>query len=92
MDQNRDGFVDKEDLKDTFASLGRAPADKEIDEMLSEAAGPINFTMFITLFGDKVSGSVYIPETYRTYWVYQLWVRMIVVISSQGDGHICGCV
>lgn len=23
MDQNRDGFIDKEDLKDTYASLGR---------------------------------------------------------------------
>jgi len=56
MDQNRDGFVDKDDLKDTFAALGRAPPDKEIDEMLAEASGPINFTMFITLFGEKVSG------------------------------------
>ncbi|XP_041608579.1 myosin light chain 5 isoform X1 [Vulpes lagopus] len=25
MDQNRDGFIDKEDLKDTYASLGRCP-------------------------------------------------------------------
>ncbi|KAI2533316.1 myosin light chain 5 [Homo sapiens] len=25
MDQNRDGFIDKEDLKDTYASLGRYP-------------------------------------------------------------------
>ena len=56
MDQNRDGFIDKDDLKDTFASLGRAPPDNEIDAMLAEAAGPINFTMFITLFGDKVAG------------------------------------
>lgn len=23
MDQNRDGFIDKEDLKDTYASLGQ---------------------------------------------------------------------
>lgn len=23
MDQNRDGFIDKEDLRDTFAALGR---------------------------------------------------------------------
>jgi Ca2+-binding EF-hand superfamily protein len=56
MDQNKDGFVDKDDLKDTFASFGKTPSDKEIDEMLNEAAGPINFTMFITLFGDKVAG------------------------------------
>lgn len=24
MDQNRDGFIDKEDLRDTFAALGKA--------------------------------------------------------------------
>nr|AHC56512.1 regulatory myosin light chain [Peripatoides novaezealandiae] len=47
MDQNKDGFVDKDDLKDTFASLGRAPPDSEIDAMLNEASGPINFTIFL---------------------------------------------
>jgi len=56
MDQDKDGFVSKDDLKDTFASLGRQPPDSEIDAMLAEASGPINFTMFITLFGDKVAG------------------------------------
>ena len=25
IDQNRDGFIDKEDLKDMMASLGEAP-------------------------------------------------------------------
>lgn len=25
MDQNQDGFIDKEDLKATYASLGRCP-------------------------------------------------------------------
>jgi len=56
MDQNKDGFIDKDDLKDTFAALGRNAPDKEIEEMLGEASGPINFTMFITLFGEKVAG------------------------------------
>lgn len=27
MDQNRDGFIDKEDLKDTYASLGGCRAE-----------------------------------------------------------------
>lgn len=25
MDQNRDGFIDKNDLRDTFAALGKTP-------------------------------------------------------------------
>ncbi|XP_015450517.1 myosin light chain 5 [Pteropus alecto] len=58
MDQNRDGFIDKEDLKDTYASLGKINVkDDELDAMLKEASGPINFTMFLNMFGEKLSGT-----------------------------------
>ncbi|XP_077858967.1 myosin light chain 5 isoform X1 [Macaca mulatta] len=58
MDQNRDGFIDKEDLKDTYASLGKTNVkDDELDAMLKEASGPINFTMFLNMFGEKLSGT-----------------------------------
>nr|XP_034491908.1 myosin light chain 5 [Marmota flaviventris] len=58
MDQNRDGFIDKEDLKDTYASLGKTNVkDDELDAMLREASGPINFTMFLNLFGEKLTGT-----------------------------------
>ncbi|VTJ59822.1 Hypothetical predicted protein [Marmota monax] len=50
MDQNRDGFIDKNDLRDTFAALGRVNVkNEEIDEMIKEAPGPINFTVFLTM-------------------------------------------
>nr|XP_014348636.1 PREDICTED: kinesin-like protein KIF21B [Latimeria chalumnae] len=55
IDQNRDGFIDKEDLKDTYASLGKLNVkDDELEAMLKEASGPINFTMFLNLFGEKL--------------------------------------
>uniref|UniRef100_A0ABI7XUC6 Myosin light chain 2 n=1 Tax=Felis catus TaxID=9685 RepID=A0ABI7XUC6_FELCA len=83
MDQNRDGFIDKNDLRDTFAALeastgsmriskgvwvaalqgksslqGRVNVkNEEIDEMLKEAPGPINFTVFLTMFGEKLKGA-----------------------------------
>ncbi|XP_041344767.1 myosin regulatory light chain 2, ventricular/cardiac muscle isoform isoform X1 [Pyrgilauda ruficollis] len=95
MDQNRDGFIDKADLRDTFAALGEpsfsslpSPAlptpglpptrraglgsttdpqllspgrlnvkNEEIDEMIKEAPGPINFTVFLTMFGEKLKGA-----------------------------------
>uniref|UniRef100_A0A452FC90 Myosin light chain 2 n=1 Tax=Capra hircus TaxID=9925 RepID=A0A452FC90_CAPHI len=58
MDQNRDGFIDKNDLRDTFAALGRVNVkNEEIDEMLKEAPGPINFTVFLQMFGEKLKGA-----------------------------------
>ncbi|XP_005886548.1 PREDICTED: myosin light chain 5 isoform X2 [Myotis brandtii] len=58
MDQNRDGFIDKEDLKDTYASLGKTNVkDEELDAMLQEASGPINFTTFLNMFGEKLTGT-----------------------------------
>ncbi|XP_067458415.1 myosin, light chain 2b, regulatory, cardiac, slow isoform X1 [Thunnus thynnus] len=58
MDQNRDGFIDKNDLRGTYAALGRINVNQEeLDEMLMEAPGPINFTVFLSMFGEKLKGS-----------------------------------
>ena len=56
IDQNRDGFIDKEDLHDMLASLGKNPTDEYLEGMMNEAPGPINFTMFLTLFGERLQG------------------------------------
>ncbi|KAI8055469.1 hypothetical protein BDF22DRAFT_677281 [Syncephalis plumigaleata] len=57
LDHDSDGFVDREDLKDMLASLGQNPSDEYIDAMIREAPGSINFTMFLTLMGEKMSGT-----------------------------------
>ncbi|KAH6572442.1 hypothetical protein BASA61_003738 [Batrachochytrium salamandrivorans] len=57
IDHDNDGFLDKEDIKDMLASLGQNPTDEYIDDMISEAPGSINFTMFLTLMGEKMSGT-----------------------------------
>ena len=57
IDQNRDGFIDKEDLHDMLASLGKDPQDSYLEGMMKEAPGPINFTMFLTLYGEKLNGT-----------------------------------
>ncbi|XP_076867432.1 myosin regulatory light chain 2a [Brachyhypopomus gauderio] len=58
MDQNRDGFIDKNDLRDTFAALGWLNVQQEeIYDMLKEASGPITFTVFLTMFGEKLKGA-----------------------------------
>ncbi|CAJ0578572.1 unnamed protein product, partial [Mesorhabditis spiculigera] len=57
IDQNRDGFIDQEDLREMFGSLGKEVDDKFLDDMISQAPGAINFTMFLTLFGEKLTGT-----------------------------------
>lgn len=36
---------------------GQNPTDEYIEDMISEAPGSINFTMFLTLFGEKMTGT-----------------------------------
>uniref|UniRef100_G3U1D5 Myosin light chain 11 n=1 Tax=Loxodonta africana TaxID=9785 RepID=G3U1D5_LOXAF len=58
IDQNRDGIIDKEDLRDTFAAMGRLNVkNEELEAMMKEASGPINFTVFLTMFGEKLKGA-----------------------------------
>lgn len=33
------------------------PTDQYLDSMMAEAPGPINFTMFLTMFGEKLTGT-----------------------------------
>jgi len=57
IDQDKDGFISKKDIRATFDSLGRLCTDAELESMVAEAPGPINFTMFLTIFGDRVQGT-----------------------------------
>ncbi|XP_051524824.1 myosin regulatory light chain 2, ventricular/cardiac muscle isoform-like [Myxocyprinus asiaticus] len=58
MGQIRDRFIDKNDQRDTFTASGRLNVkQEEIDEMLKETPGPNNFTVFLTMFGEKLKGA-----------------------------------
>ncbi|XP_072913368.1 myosin regulatory light chain 2, atrial isoform [Hemitrygon akajei] len=58
IDQNRDGIISKQDLKETFMQLGKVNVkDEELEEMLKEGKGPMNFTVFLSLFGEKLNGT-----------------------------------
>ncbi|KAM5181908.1 myosin regulatory light chain 10 [Mantella aurantiaca] len=79
MDQNRDGFIDKGDLRDTFAALGRINVkSEELDDMVKEAPGPINFTVFLTMFGEKLKGTD--PE--------ETILNAFKIFDPDGKGHI----
>ncbi|MBN3274674.1 MLRS protein, partial [Polyodon spathula] len=58
IDQNRDGIISKEDLRDTLAAMGSLNVkNEELEAMVKEASGPINFTVFLTMFGEKLKGA-----------------------------------
>ncbi|CAF1039922.1 unnamed protein product [Adineta ricciae] len=57
MDQDRDGTVSLDDLKEVYASLGKSPKETELKSMLEEGQGPVNFTTLLTLFGDRLNGT-----------------------------------
>ena len=40
-----------------LASLGKDPTDDYLEGMMNEAPGPINFTMFLTMFGERLQGT-----------------------------------
>lgn len=57
MDNDKDGIISKGDLRATFDSVGKLSNEKELDEMLNEASGPINFTQLLSLFGNRMAQS-----------------------------------
>jgi len=57
IDQNRDGIIGKDDLRDVMATMGVTIPNDELDAMIKEPGGPINFTVFLTMFGEKLKGA-----------------------------------
>lgn len=57
MDQNRDGIIDQDDLVAIFNQIGRDPDPKVVAEMIKESPNQLNFTHFLTLFGEKLHGT-----------------------------------
>ncbi|XP_055679560.1 myosin regulatory light chain, smooth muscle [Lutzomyia longipalpis] len=53
FDLNGDGFIDAEDLKSTYGTLGQEISDEQVAAMLSEAMDPLDFDAFVVLLGYK---------------------------------------
>jgi Ca2+-binding EF-hand superfamily protein len=56
MDADKDGILSKNDLRATFDQIGRLSSDKELDEMLKEAPGALNFTTLLSMFAERMAG------------------------------------
>jgi Ca2+-binding EF-hand superfamily protein len=79
IDSNRDGFIDKNDLKSTYMSLGvRNVEDADIDKMMAEAPGALNFTTFLNMLAEKLHGTD--PE--------DVMIEAFKVLDPSGCGKI----
>ncbi|KAF0301004.1 Myosin regulatory light chain 2 [Amphibalanus amphitrite] len=56
MDADKDGILSHSDIRSSFDIIGRIASEKEIEEMLADAPGPINFTMLLSMFASRQSG------------------------------------
>lgn len=57
MDQDRDGSVSLNDLKEVYSSLGKSPKEAELKQMLDETGGPVNFNKLLGMFGERLNGT-----------------------------------
>lgn len=57
MDQNRDGIICEEDLAAIYQQVGAEPPAKQLKDMVNESSDKLNFTHFLTLFGENVAGT-----------------------------------
>lgn len=60
IDENADGLIDARDLREILTSLGQAPSEGELAEMLAElpeGATGLNFTLFLAMMADRMQGT-----------------------------------
>uniref|UniRef100_A0A3Q2ZS51 Myosin, light chain 7, regulatory n=1 Tax=Kryptolebias marmoratus TaxID=37003 RepID=A0A3Q2ZS51_KRYMA len=86
IDQDRDGVIKKQDLKETYAQLGKLNVqDEELEAMLNEGKGPINFTVFLTLFGEKLNVTLHYPNSHYFLQFLSFEFRFKRLLMNQAD-------
>lgn len=78
MDHDKDGILGVEDLKFIFDQVGRIITDAEIEEMLEDAPGPINFTQLLQLFASRMQGGGKQQSILRNF---KLYLKLIITRS-----------
>merc|ERR1712115_293096 len=54
MDINKDGTLDKNDLRGAFDNIGVLMSESELDDLMGEVGGPCNVTGMINMFQEKI--------------------------------------
>jgi myosin regulatory light chain 12 len=62
MDIDKDGVINKTDLRAAFDNVGRLVMDDELNSMLQEVGGACNYDNMIAMFEAKMAGGVNDPD------------------------------
>merc|ERR1712114_28398 len=62
MDINKDGTLDKNDLRGAFDNIGVLMSEYELDDLMGEVGGPCNVTGMINMFQEKMAGDGNDPD------------------------------
>merc|ERR1711973_27156 len=62
MDINKDGTLDKNDLRGAFDNIGVLMSEGELDELMGEVGGPCNVMGMVNMFQEKMAGDGNDPD------------------------------
>merc|ERR1711872_383388 len=62
MDINKDGVLDKNDLRGAFDNVGVLMSEGELDGLLGEVSGPCTCDNMVKMFADKMAGGGNDPD------------------------------
>merc|ERR1712029_725529 len=84
MDINKDGTLDKNDLRGAFDNIGVLMSESELDDLMGEVGGPCNVTGMINMFQEKVAGDGNDPDELilQAFMAYDLGGKIDVKCSS----------
>merc|ERR1712113_697453 len=62
MDVNKDGTLDKNDLRGAFDNIGVLMSESELDDLMGEVGGPCTVQGMINMFQEKLAGDGNDPD------------------------------
>merc|ERR1711876_89892 len=62
MDVNKDGTIDKNDLRGAFDNVGVLMSESELDGLLGEISGPCTYDNMVKMFQEKMAGDGNDPD------------------------------
>merc|ERR1711910_247040 len=81
VDINKDGTIDKNDLRGAFDNVGKLMTEDELDEMLGEVGGACTYDNMVKMFQEKMAGEGNDPDdlivqAFKAYDVIGLFVSV----------------
>merc|ERR1711978_640024 len=84
MDINKDGTLDKNDLRGAFDNIGVLMSESELDDLMGEVGGPCNVMGMINMFQEKMAGDGNDPDDLilQAFMAYDLGGKIDVKMSN----------